>query len=152
MDCIFQGIETIKTHKQIWKAHAQPNWSNEEDLLFIAQTLHVAAGMLLISLAKYECDSKNLIIRNFIARSAMSLKGILALWNISDFQGAWILHRSLLDSMFHLRSIGESDEFLELDDWSFYQQYITQNKVKSDSEFKHQATGWVYELNNDQKK
>ncbi len=131
--------------------NTQPNWSDEKNQIFIAQTLHVAAGMLLISLAKYECDSRNIIIRNFMARSAMTLKGILALWDISDFQSAWILHRSLLDRMFHLRSIGENDEFSEFDDWSFYQQYNAQNKVKSDPEFKHQATGWVYDLNNDQK-
>lgn len=124
---------------------------DEDDQLFIAETLHVASSMLLLSFARYDCPQRDVIIRNFVARSAMTLKGILALWGISDFQGAWMLHRCLLDRMFHLHSIGENNEFAEFDDWSFYQQYNAQNRVKSDPEFKNQAVGWEYNLSEAQK-
>lgn len=123
----------------------------EDDQLFAAETLYATSRMLLLSLAKYECSQQDVIIRNFVARSAMSLKSILELWKISDFQGAWMLHRCLLDRMFHLHSIGENNEFVEFDDWSFYQQYNAQNKVKSDPEFKNQAVGWEYNLSEAQK-
>lgn len=115
------------------------------------ETLYVACGMILLSFAKYECETKEIIIRNFLARTAMALKGIVALWDISNYQDAWVIYRALLDRMFHLRSIGEKGEFSEFDDWSFYEQFKAQNKVKSDPEFKHEATGWVYELTDAQK-
>lgn len=107
--------------------------------------------MILFSFAKHAVDNKDLILRNFIARSAMMLKGIFKLWEISDYQDAWIIHRAFLDRLFHLHDLGAKSEFCEFDDWSFFEQYKAQNKVKSDPEFKRQAAGWVYELTEDQK-
>lgn len=116
-----------------------------------ADSMYAVSGMILFSFAKHDCDTKNLIIRNFIARTAMMLKAIFKLWEISDYQDAWIIHRALMDRLFHLHDLGDKDEFREFDDWSFFEQYKVQNKVKSDPEFKHQAVGWVYELTDEQK-
>lgn len=116
-----------------------------------ADALYAVSEMMLFSFAKNECDTKNIIIRNFIARSTMTLKSIFALWDIRDFQNAWIIHRALIDRMFHLHSISANDEFSDFDDWSFFEQYKAQNRVKSDNDFKHEAVGWVYELSTEQK-
>ena len=116
-----------------------------------ADSLYAVSGMILFSFAKHGGDTKNLIIRNFIARAAMMLKAIFKLWEISDYQDTWIIHRALLDRLFHLHDLGAKDEFCEFDDWSFFEQYKAQNKVRSDHEFKQQAVGWVYELTDDQK-
>ena len=117
----------------------------------VADNLYAVSGMVLFCIAKHDCDTKNIIIRNFIARSSMSLKSIFALWDINDFQNAWIIYRSLTDRMFHLHHIGTKNEFAEFDDWSFFEQYKSQNQLKSDKKFKHEAIGWVYELNTEQK-
>ncbi len=116
-----------------------------------ADSLYAVSGMILFSFVKHNCDTKNLIIRNFIARTAMMLKAIFRLWEISDYQDAWVIHRTLIDRLFHLHDLGEKDEFHAFDDWSFFQQYKAQNKVKSDHEFKHEAVGWVYDLTEEQK-
>jgi len=116
-----------------------------------ADSLYSVSGMILFCFAKHGGDKRNLIIRNFIARSAMMLKGIFKLWEISDYQDAWIIHRALLDRLFHLHDLGVKNEFSEFDDWSFYQQFNAQNKIKSDPLFKEQAFGWVYELTDDKK-
>jgi len=116
-----------------------------------ADSLYAVSGMILFSFAKHAVDTKDLIIQNFIARSAMMLKGIFKLWEISDYQDAWIIHRALLDRLFHLHDLGAKSEFCEFDDWSFFEQCKAQNKVKSDPKFKGQASGWVYELTEDQK-
>jgi len=116
-----------------------------------ADSLYAVSAMILFSFGKHAVDTKDLIIRNFIARSAMMLKGIFKLWEISDYQDAWIIYRALLDRLFHLHDLGAKGEFCEFDDWSFFEQYKAQNKVKSDPEFKGQAVGWVYELTEDQK-
>src|SRR4030042_5571380 len=116
-----------------------------------ADSLYAVSGIILFSFAKHESDIKNQIIRNFVARAAMMLKGIFNLWEISDYQDAWIIHRALLDRLFHLHDLGVKNAFSEFDDWSFFEQYKAQNKLKSDPEFKGQAVGWVYELSDDQK-
>lgn len=116
-----------------------------------ADALHCVSGMVLFSFARNDCDTKNIIIRNFVARSAITLNSIFALWDNCDYQNAWVVHRALLDRMFHLHKIGVNDEFSDFDDWSFFEQYKAQNRVKSDSLFKNQATGWVYELSDSQK-
>jgi hypothetical protein len=102
--------------------------------------------MVLLSFALNDCDTKNIIIRNFVARSAMSLKSVFSLWDNNDFQNAWVIHRSLLDRMFHLHSIGENDEFLAFDDWSIFEQFKAQNSMNSDSFFKNQITGSEYKI------
>jgi hypothetical protein len=117
-----------------------------------ADTLYAVSGMVLFCFARNECDTKNTIIRNFVARSAMTLKSVFALWDIGDFQAAWIIHRALVDRMFHLHSISVNDEFSDFDDWSFFEQYKAQNRVKSDTEFRHEAVGWVYELSAEQRR
>lgn len=116
-----------------------------------ADALYAVSGMVLFSFAQHECDTKNIILRNFIARSAMTLKSVFALWDLSDFQNAWITYRGLVDRMFHLHHIGERDEFSAYDDWSFFEQYKAQNKLKSDSTFSHHVVGGIDPLSAEQK-
>lgn len=116
-----------------------------------ADALYAVSGMVLLSFARNDCDTKNIIIRNFVARSAMTLKSIFTLWDNNDFHNAWVIHRALIDRMFHLHSIGNNDEFLAFDDWSFFEQYKAQNRVKSDELFKNQANGGIYDLSDVQK-
>lgn len=133
------------------RSEAHQSLPEEKIKIILGTTLHKASGMLLISIEKYKHSLKDQIIKNFIARSAMTLKGIIALYEISDFQGAWILHRCLLDRLFHLHFIGQNDSFEQFDDWSFYQQFNAKNLVKSDSLFKDQAVGWEWEFSIEQK-
>ncbi|MEW8372642.1 MAG: DUF5677 domain-containing protein [Candidatus Thiodiazotropha sp.] len=131
---------------------AQKTYQEIETYRQAADSLYAVCGMVLFCFAKNECDTKNIIIRNFISRSALSLKGVFALWDISDYHNAWIVYRGIMDRLFHLHSIGSNNEFQEFDDWSLFEQYKSQNRVKSDKEFKHEAVGWVYELSKEQKK
>jgi hypothetical protein len=117
-----------------------------------ADALYAVSVMVLFSFARNDCDTKNIIIRNSVARSAITLKSVFALWDICDFQNAWVIHRGLVDRMFHLHSIGVNDDFSVFDDWSFFEQYKAQNRVRSDNLFKQQAVGWVYEISQEQKK
>ncbi|NOR45925.1 MAG: hypothetical protein GQ534_10100 [Candidatus Delongbacteria bacterium] len=116
-----------------------------------ANKFYIVSTMTLLSFAKNECNTKDTIIRNFLARSARSLKSIFSLYKLADYQNAWIVYRALLDRLFHLNSIGKKDEFLKFDDWSIFEQYKAQNKVKSDKIFKHEAVGCAYELSDDKK-
>lgn len=117
----------------------------------IIEILYGVTGSILFAFAKRDCERRDVIIRNFIARSTMSLKAIYALWSTKNYQDAWSIHRGLLDRLFHLHYLGENDQFEAFDDWSFYRQFSALNRVKSDKEFKNQATGWDYELSIEQK-
>ncbi|WP_419765895.1 MAG: DUF5677 domain-containing protein [Arcobacter sp.] len=117
----------------------------------VVDSLYAISGIILYCFAKHNCNTKNIIIRNFIARSSISLKSILTLWDMNDFQSAWIIYRSMIDRMFHLHDIGEKDKFTEFDDWSFFEKYKSHNKLKSDNKFKHNVVGEIYELSIEQK-
>lgn len=130
----------------------QKEYLEIEDYRIAADSLYAVSGMVLFGFANHNCDTKDIIIRNFLARAAMSIKSIFLLWDANDFQNAWVIFRSLVDRMFHLHSLGTNDNFDDFDDWSFFEQYKSQNRVKSDLEFKHEAVGWIYELTEDQSK
>lgn len=102
----------------------------------LVESFHGVSGMILFSFAKHELSNKDQILRNFMARTDMMLKGVLALWNAGDTQDCWIIFRCLLDRLFHIHHISKNDEFEIFDDWSFYQQYNANNRIASDAEFR----------------
>lgn len=106
-----------------------------EEFRLAVGTFHGFAGLLLFAFAKQDCDTKNILIRNFIARTDTMLRGVLQLWEIGDFQDCWILNRCLLDRLFHLVHLGKTGEHELFDDWSFYKQFKAQNRVRSDPKF-----------------
>ncbi len=91
--------------------------------------------MVLFSMAQFPATTKDTIIRNFIARALVMLKGLFQLWDIEDYQDCWVMHRCMLDRLFHLNQLLVNNEFEAFDDWSFEQQYNTRNKVRSDSQY-----------------
>jgi len=122
-----------------------------EEYEVAAKSFNATCGMVLFSFAKYECSKKDVILRNFVAKSSMSLQGVFALWRINNYQDCWVIYRSLLDRLLHLSYIGNNKQFEEFDDWSFFEQVKTQNGVKSNKEFKHEAAGAEYQLTSEQK-
>ena len=133
------------------KDMAEKQYQTIEVYRAAADALYAVSGMVLFSFAKHDCDTKNVIIRNFVARSAMTLKSVFSLWDNGDTQNAWVIHRALVDRMFHLHSLGVNDDFQAFDDWSFFEQFKSQNRVKSDDLFKNQAVGWVYKISDEKK-
>ncbi len=118
-----------------------------------AEALHVLSGMLLFEFARQNetTATRDLIVRNFIARADTMVRGILRLWEIKDYGDCWILHRSLLDRLFHLRALNDNDQFDLFDDWSFKMQCEAANRLRSDPEFKGQIKELVDDLTTEQK-
>ncbi len=99
--------------------------------------LGVFSTMLLFGFAGQTAETKDKIIRNFIARSVVTLGGILELWKIGAYADCWVLHRCIVDRLFHLKSLVKNKAFEAFDEWSFKRQYEYMNKVKSDREFRN---------------
>lgn len=91
--------------------------------------------MVLFAMAQFPINTKETIIRNFIARALMMHRGVFQLWDIEDYQDCWIIYRCMLDRLFHLNQLLVNNEIEVFDDWSFEQQYNTRNKIRSDSQY-----------------
>ena len=96
---------------------------------------HTIAGFLLFEFAREKQNVRDTIIRNFIARADMMARAVFRLWELQDYQDCWVLHRCLLDRLFHLWHLQQNDEFVVFEAWSFLEQYNAVNRVRSDPEF-----------------
>lgn len=100
------------------------------------EVLDMFTTLILFSFAKHSAEVKDVIIRNFIARAIVSLKGIMRLWEMADYQDCWILNRCILDRLFHLIALAKDNTFKLFDKWSFKRQYDYMNRIRSDPDFK----------------
>lgn len=107
--------------------------------------------LILFSFVKHSANMKDFIIRNFIARTIVSLKGIIKLWEINDYQDCWVLHRCILDRLFHLRALTKDNTFELFEKWSFKQQYDFKNKIRSDPDFKEKINPFFFKDIDEQK-
>jgi len=114
--------------------------------------LDVFTTIILLSLGEHGTSIKDTIIRNFIARSIVSLKGILKLWEEKDYQDCWILHRCILDRLFHLHALAKEDAFETFEKWSFKKQYEYKNKIRSDPYFRDKISPDFFKNMNKNKK
>lgn len=112
---------------------------------------HAISGFLLFEFAKENIDQKDIIIRNFIARGDMMSRAIFKLWELGDYQDCWIIHRCLLDRLFHLRQLQKGNEFEAFEAWSFLQQFNAVNRVRGDPEFSGALKSKYFNFTSEQK-
>ena len=111
------------------------NSNNESGSDNLIQMIGKVYGFLLIIIfefARYKPKIKDSVIRNFIAKTAVTLHGIEQLWNIHDYQDCWVLYRCLLDRLFTIEHLAKNNEFELFEDWSFYRQFTKNNEAYSD--------------------
>jgi hypothetical protein len=118
-----------------------------------ADALHVLSRIILFEFARHNETSatRDLIARNFIARADTMVHGIFQLWEIKDYGDCWVVHRSLLDRLFHLHALNNNDQFDLFEGWSFKMQYEAANRLRSDRDLKGQLEGLVDNLTAEQK-
>jgi len=110
------------------------NFIEYNDLFKITEGV---TGFILFEFANNVGIKKNTIIRNFIARSFTSLKGVFNLWEAKAYQDCWSINRCLIDRLFHLHYLAQTDSYEDFEKYSFIRQYETLNKINSDKEFKN---------------
>lgn len=112
---------------------------------------HAIAGLILFEFARENANARDIIIRNFIARSDMMTRSVFALWDLHAYQDCWIIHRCLIDRLFHLWQLQQSDEFEVFEAWSFLEQFKAINRVRSDPEFSGALNSTFFEITPEQK-
>jgi hypothetical protein len=118
------------------------------------QAFHGICGIILFEFARRGTQGtgkRDVIIRNFIARTDVMVRAIMRLWDIEDYQDCWILHRCLLDRYFHLCHLSEFDEFDVFEQWSFLQQYRALNLACNDPAFNQTPEARLFAATRDQK-
>lgn len=105
-----------------------------EHYLNAIEAFQAYAGLTLFAFARQECSLRDTVIRNFIARSSTMLKSIGQLWQVDDYPDCWILHRCLMDRLFHLKHLDDTNGFDSFEAWSFFQQANALNGLFSDTE------------------
>lgn len=119
----------------------------EEALLANAvDTLKVFCGMLLLSISKHGGTLRDTVVRNFIARGMACTESIFLVWRSESEQDAWILHRTLLDRLFHLHHLAQHDEFKAFEEFSFIKLYEARHSLLSDIQMCEQVPNTLKSL------
>jgi len=117
----------------------------------VLEAFHVISRILLFEFARQEQSIRDSIIQSFIARTDMMVRAIFRLWDLQDYQDCWILHRCLLDRLFHLSHLQDHDQFEVFEASSFLEQCNAVNRVRSDPEFSGALESRVFALTQEQK-
>src|SRR5688500_12319598 len=109
-----------------------PSEDGAEQLNDVIAAVTVFTRRVLITLADEASETRDIIIRNFTARSITSLLSIHSLALRGRTGDCWTLFRTMTDRLFHLHWLGLRNEFEIFEKWSFIQQFEKQNRVLSD--------------------
>ncbi len=107
---------------------------------------HGISEIILFEFVRQQEHDRDLIIRNVIARTDVMARAVFRLWDLQDYQDCWILHRCLLDRLFHLSHLHAENEFEVFEAWSFLEQHSAINRVRSDSAFAHALESKLFEV------
>jgi hypothetical protein len=121
-----------------------PDGLTIEDYANAFQAFHGVVGVVLFEFAREEIETRDIISRNLIARSDTLASSILRLWAQGDYHGCYILFRCLLERLFHLRHLKESNSFEEFEAWSFNEEYKAVNRVRSDQSVEGAREAFIF--------
>lgn len=124
----------------------QRSLEQAEELSRAVETLRAFCGIVLLSFAKHGQDLRDTVARNFVARGMGSTQSIYTVWKSGHEQDVWILHRSLLDRLFHLHHLGATDEFEAFEEYSFISMYKARQQLISDPAMKDKVPSSLKEL------
>ncbi len=94
--------------------------------------------LFFFSMAQHEDGLRNLVIRNFVARAIVTMRSLLVLYGEEDFHNCWVLYRCLVDRVFHLYSLHETDSFEAFEEYSFVTDMEGRNRIRSDKRFQEE--------------
>lgn len=124
---------------------------SQEQLLEVLHVIETVGIMILFDFSKRGLDTRNKVIRNFIARANLTLKSISELWKIGAYQDCWVLFRCILDRLFHLYDLVQKNSFEDFEAWSLIEQYEQAYSAQSDLHFRHSLTDEFLEHQNNLK-
>lgn len=92
--------------------------------------------LVLHDLGEHSNQVRDVIIRNFIARTFVTLKSIVYLWRTGANADCWALLRCMVDRFVYLVSLARTDSFEAFEKWSFRKQYEYNQRAMADPLFR----------------
>jgi len=96
----------------------------------------VISKWLLLKLANKVVSTKDIYLRNSIAKSSSLLISIGKLYRQDSYNDGWVLYRSLIDRLVYIYYLTDNDLFDQFEDWTYIQKYEYRNNVRADEKFK----------------
>ena len=121
-----------------------------EDYREMLSVFQGISGLLLFDFARAECVSRDIIIRNTIAKVNVLAGSVFRLWDAGDADSAWILYRCILDRLFHIWHLAERNEFELFEEWSYFEQFNARNKVRSDPECREALNNPLFSVSDEE--
>lgn len=102
----------------------------------VIEKTEVIIKWLLLNLADKVVTSKDIYLRNSIAKSSSLLSSIEKLHIQSSYNDGWVLYRSLIDRLIHIYYLCNNNLFKQFEDWTYIQKYEYMNNARADEKFK----------------
>ncbi|KYG76475.1 DUF5677 domain-containing protein [Roseivirga echinicomitans] len=102
----------------------------------IIELYNVGCAMLVFSFDTTDLTTKDIILRNFLAKSISQLRTIQLLNNSGQLLDCYIIYRSMVDRLGHLYYLQRTNSFGDFEAWSFLRQIDANNNSLSDVNFK----------------
>jgi hypothetical protein len=120
---------------------SQDDYLPLEDYRELLGVFQGISGLLLFDFARAECGTKDIIIRNTIAKVNTLAGSVYRLWDVGDADNAWVLYRCIMD---------KRDEFELFEKWSYFEQFNARNKVRSDPECREALTDPLFSFSQEE--
>lgn len=110
------------------------------ELLELIESFKRFTRFIILTFDKSSLDTKNQILRNFIAKSHSLINSISLLLKEEQEGEAMALYRLLIERYFYLEYLHKTNSYQAFKDWSFIKTFESRNKMRSNSEFNSQKT------------
>lgn len=108
----------------------------QKDKLQLIDTYNLGCSMLVFTFNLGELDIKDIILRNYLARSISQLNSITQLNRAGQISDCNIIYRAMIDRLGHLYYLHRTNSYQDFDEWSFVRQMDANNNSLSDVNFK----------------
>lgn len=107
--------------------------TNKDDII---ELYNLGCSMFVFSFNSTSLSIKDIILRNFLAKSISQLRTIKILNSAGQLFDCNIIYRSMVDRLGHLYYLERTNSYKDFDDWSFLRQMDANNTSLSDVNFK----------------
>lgn len=108
---------------------------NNNDFLDLIESYKRFSKFIIMLFDESKLDSKNQILRNFIAKAHSLINSISILLNAEQEGEAMALYRLLVERYFYLEYLHKTESYQAFKDWSYIKTFESRNKMRSNSEF-----------------
>lgn len=109
--------------------------NKNKEILELIESYKRLTKFVLLTFDQSSLNTKNQILRNFIAKSHSLINSISILLKEEQEGEAMALYRLLIERYFYLEYLHKTNSYQAFKDWSFIKTFESRNKMRSNKEF-----------------